>query len=285
MNTKPLRVPLLLSLWLVTSLACSLTSPATSTPAPVITETPSLTAFPTDTPIPPPTETPPPPATDTPEPLSERVTLTSVHFEESGQAPNYTITSETPNLTGVDDPRVQAFNLTAEGIVKGAVNEFTASLKYQPAVPITSGSFIEVGYEVMARLGSLLSLRFNVMGYGDGAAHPYHYAQTLNWDLEKGVEIQLFQLFKPDASYLQVISDYCKAELSKRDIAFDAFQTGADPTKENYRNWNITPDGLVITFDEYQVAAYAAGAQTVVIPYSALSDILDPQGPLAQIVQ
>ena len=58
------------------------------------------------------------------------------------------------------------------------------------------------------------------------------------------------------------------------------FSDGAKPTPENYAVWNISAEGLVITFNEYQVAAYAAGPQEVVIPFAALKDILDPQGPL-----
>ncbi len=273
MRIKRLRLPFFLSLWLVTSLACSLVTPGTATPAPV----------PTDTAMPPPTQITAAPETATPEPLSRRATLGSVHFEESGLAPNYTITSETPNLTGVDDPRAAAFNATAEDIVQNDINEFKASLKYQPAVPITSGSFIDVSYEVVSPPGDVLSIIFRTLGYGDGAAHPFHNSQTLTYDLESGTQISLEQIFMPGTDYLQALSDYCKAELSGRDITFEAFSSGADPTPENYRNWNLTPGGLMITFDEYQVAPYAAGAQTVVIPYAVLNSILDPQGPVSKI--
>jgi hypothetical protein len=218
-------------------------------------------------------------------PLIQQVKLTSMHFEESGQSPNYTITSETPALEGSDDPRVQAFNSLAEGVVSHAVNEFKASLKYVPSTSITSGSFIDVAYKLVSPPGNLLSLKFAIMGYSDGAAHPYHYSQTLTFDLEQGQEVELADLFIPNSDYLQVIADYCKAELATRDIAFEAFSTGADPTEENYRNWNITAAGFQITFDEYQVAAYAAGPQIVAIPYSQLSSIIDPQGPAAQFIQ
>jgi hypothetical protein len=36
---------------------------------------------------------------------------------------------------------------------------------------------------------------------------------------------------------------------------------------------------LAITFDEYQVAPYAAGPQTVVVPFSELTNLLNPEGP------
>ena len=35
-------------------------------------------------------------------------------------------------------------------------------------------------------------------------------------------------------------------------------------------------------FDPYQVAAWADGAQFVLIPYAELADLLDPAGPLGK---
>ena len=90
----------------------------------------------------------------------------------------------------------------------------------------------------------------------------------------------LNQLFLPNSNYLQVIADYCKAELRKREIGFDDQQQGADPVPENYAIWNLSTDGLVITFNEDQVAAYAAGSQMVTIPYAALKAVIDSQGPI-----
>jgi hypothetical protein len=58
------------------------------------------------------------------------------------------------------------------------------------------------------------------------------------------------------------------------------FSDGARPTPENYAVWNVSAEGVVITFNEAQVAAYAAGPQEVVIPFATLKDIFDPQGPL-----
>ena len=93
--------------------------------------------------------------------------------------------------------------------------------------------------------------------------------------------LRLGQLFLPGSNYLESIANYCIGQLSSRNIGFDSFSTGAQPLQENYGNWNITADGLLITFDEYQVAAYAAGPQEVNVPYAEVQSIIDPHGPLA----
>src|SRR6266498_1147632 len=59
-------------------------------------------------PRPSPTPTPPTP-TATPILLSQQLTLVSQASNETNQTPPFTITSETPQLAGSDDPRVTAF--------------------------------------------------------------------------------------------------------------------------------------------------------------------------------
>src|SRR5678815_1252965 len=61
------------------------------------------------TPRPIPTTAPPTP-TATPGLLSQQVTLISQPFKETNQTPPFTITSQIPQLTGSDDPRLTAFN-------------------------------------------------------------------------------------------------------------------------------------------------------------------------------
>lgn len=220
-------------------------------------------------------------------PLYERVTLTTESASESSEGPNYTLTTETPSLVGVDDGRVVEFNVIMQLAVKEMADGFKVSMKDQPVTPIMAGSSFDVKYELLSPPGYIYSIKFNVMGYTDGAAHPYHFSRTVTFNLETGQEITLDELFLPGSNYLQIFSDVSKAELSTRDIGFtdEIFSSGADPTPENYKNWNITADGLLITFDEYQVAPYAAGAQTVTVPYSALKDVIDPQGPLSKYIQ
>jgi hypothetical protein len=58
------------------------------------------------------------------------------------------------------------------------------------------------------------------------------------------------------------------------------WKEGAEPRAENYQVWNITPQGLLVTFDEYQVASYAQGPQSVILPYQTLRPLLRADGPV-----
>ena len=55
-------------------------------------------------------------------------------------------------------------------------------------------------------------------------------------------------------------------------------------TIQNYRNWNITSDCLLIPFDPYRVPAYAAGTQLVTILYAEGKSSLDPRSPLVSLL-
>lgn len=217
----------------------------------------------------------------TAEPLYRQVSLTSLRAEQHGQPFAYTITTQTPTLTGSDDPRLRVFNEEMAGIVQQAQAEFKQNLQVMPPTPDSAASSFEVRYAVLSPPGAILSIKFDLGGYVTGAAHPYQTSRTVNFDLERGRDLALADLFLPGVDYLDTMSRYCVAQLEKRDIAFDASSPGAAPTLENYRNWNITADGLAITFDEYQVAAYAAGPQIVVIPYTALQNVIEDPGPLS----
>ena len=93
-------------------------------------------------------------------------------------------------------------------------------------------------------------------------------------------------LFNPKSNYLSVISAYCikdlKDQSKKNDMLMeDQIKEGAAPRADNYSAWTITRKGLWITFDPYQVAAYAAGPQHILVPYSVLKDIIKADGPIA----
>ena len=226
------------------------------------------------------------PLTNTPVALiSQQVTLLPQAANETNQTPPFTITSQTPQLAGSDDPRVMAFNQRLNELVTKEVDIWRQSFLQNTAPTVNNGSTLDVIYTLLSQIGDLWSFKFDFSFYADGAAHPGLNSRTLNYDLGQGKELTLADLFLPNANYLEEISKYCIAELSKQPFFDGPFSEGAQPTLENYRNWNITPDGLMITFDEYQVAPYAAGPQKVIVPYNELQPVINPQGPLGKLTQ
>ncbi len=279
----------LLIVLLTFTLACSLVGTPTPQPPADLPASATVPAaneiIPTFTPIP--TLTPSAPTNPPPTPiLSQILSMQSTPFSETGNAPAYTITAQIPFLQGSDDARVTAFNSLLNQTVQDQINQFRSdTLAFAPNPPIAAGSSFDMQYSVIGQRGDVWSIKFDISFYVDGAAHPAHYSVTLNYNLQSGNMIYLDQLFFPGSPYLQVVSDLCKAQLAARDIGFDLFSAGADPLPENYQRWNISDAGLTITFDEYQVAPYAAGPQIVVIPFAELQGSINPQSAAGLFIQ
>jgi len=244
----------------------------------------SITYLPTPTfpPFPQPTPAPKATALSSTAPASPGMIISKQLVEDGKNL--YTLKLNYPSLEGASDQRFQLFNQEILKLVERIRQDFKTNVQAYNATPDPNfaPSFLTSDYVIENGSSGLLSVRFNVSSYMTGAAHPNQNAATLNLDIANSKVLALKDLFKPGADYLTPISNYCLQDLKKQ--ARLEWDTGAAPKDENYQNWNITPSGLLISFDPYQVASYALGPQAVTIPYSALKDILNSSGPLAVFV-
>ncbi len=248
--------------------------------------TASFTAdFPTAT-LPAPTETATlPPPLETPTPVNPPTFLISSQaYNETGSNSEYTITAQIPAILNNNDPRALSFNEQMQALVQNEIAGFKKTVAETPHDPAMAASFLEAKYGLLFQNDHIVSIKLEFSGF-TGGAHPYGYSLPVNYDFNQSRSLSLDELFLPNSSYLELIASYCIAELSKQPFFDGPFQQGAQPTAENYRKWNIANTGLVITFDEYKVAPYAAGPQVMVVPYSGLQAVIDPAGPLASLAK
>ncbi|KKT91358.1 MAG: hypothetical protein UW92_C0013G0007 [Candidatus Jorgensenbacteria bacterium GW2011_GWA2_45_13] len=138
-------------------------------------------------------------------------------------------------------------------------------------------------YETELLTSELISIRFEPTTYTAGAAHPYSFTHAFNYDLRTGSIIRSPEgFFTPNSGYLDTISSYSINNLleqfnNERDAIEPMIRGGATPNSENYQNLLFTKSGLLIVFDPYQVAPYAAGISEVTIPYETIAGIMDPE--------
>lgn len=144
------------------------------------------------------------------------------------------------------------------------------------AADYSGKSGLNITYSIPYQQNKALSVRFNVSIFHRGAAHPLNTVAVLNFIDNRQVE--LAELFVPDADYLKSISELCSKEITAKNIS-DAkwISEGTKPVAENYHVWTFTPQGLAIIFDSYQVAAYVYGEQTVAIPLSTIKTLVKPE--------
>jgi Protein of unknown function (DUF3298)/Deacetylase PdaC len=209
--------------------------------------------------------------------------------ESENKKLRYEIDTAMPQLAGAGDARVEKFNQAVTKLVAPRTGEFKKvadeTAREEAAAKQTAKSSqppnsLSVSYEVTAAGKDFISVLFSFYEYL-GGAHPNTTTESFNYDLNRNAPLNLADLFTPNSNYLKVISDYAIKELKKLDTV-SGVENGAGPKIENFHSWNITPIGLKITFDSYQVGPYAAGAHEVIVPYSVLKPIIRQDGLLAQ---
>jgi uncharacterized protein DUF3298/peptidoglycan-N-acetylmuramic acid deacetylase PdaC-like protein len=214
-------------------------------------------------------------------------------IRENNKEAKYSVDAEYPQIEG--DARFAKFNAAARAMITKDVAAFktgeTASEEDEMDLPEETGtSSLDIGYQIRLATDDLVSIEFTQGQYSRGAAHGNSITAVLNFDVKNGKKLALADLFNANSKYLSVISDYCIKDLkeqSKRDkesmLEDEQIQDGAAARADNYQAWTITRKGLLIVFDPYQVAAYAAGPQQVMVPYSALKPIVKTDGPIASL--
>ncbi len=175
------------------------------------------------------------------------------------------------------DKRIASFEIEAEDSMNADIDlpkDIKSSVIGSPSIEEKNARYV--------------SLFMGMEWYNRGAAHPSHTIDTYIYDYQNKKLVTVSDLFKQGSNYLTVLSKLSKEDLiaqSKQgDMGYvydEAMVTdGTAPRADNFSKILPIKDGLVIYFDEYQVAAYAAGPQQVTIPYGKLKDIISPDGVL-----
>lgn len=189
----------------------------------------------------------------------------------------------TGNVTAMN-----SFNQYISNIVDAASDTFKVWMKGWDNSAGDMGSYYEVGDSVFYKSNQFISIQFYEHSYFSGAAHPNNSSFTVNFDLENIKEITLNDLLT--SGWVNKISDICIAAIKEQKSVppgteDDWIKSGAGPEEGNFSVFNITKEGLVITFITYQVGSYAEGPTEVLIPYKSISDMIKKDGILNTIIK
>jgi uncharacterized protein DUF3298 len=137
---------------------------------------------------------------------------------------------------------------------------------------ITEG--LELNFDMYFSDDRLISFRLTHSVMAAGQMHPIDYYETINYDLRKGRPLRANGIFK--RGYLKALSDYSRKSLSETyEIPNeDWFMEGTAPRVRNFPNWIIVPDGILISFEDYQVSSHSFGQPELIVPYSDLRGVM-----------
>lgn len=177
-------------------------------------------------------------------------------------------------------------------LIDTAVNEFLAETTTRFFNYFTAGALeystppwiLNVAYETYELTPAettefspaVLTIAFSVYEYS-GGANGMGYYETLSFDTTNGVPLEFEDVFVEGS--LPQLSTLVQGKLATQlgdmsDPEFIALGTGE--IADNYRSFALTNEAVIFFFDEYQVAAGAAGPQTLSIPIAEIQDLLQP---------
>ncbi len=147
--------------------------------------------------------------------------------------------------------------------------------KYLSNLPEVEDKFVaNVDFEVKKNSDNILSIKVRYYKYS-GGAHGYYEDTSYNIDMRNGKILTLSDLFKENLDYKKVIDDEIRRQIEKI-VKNDKEYKGVyqfNGIKSNNKFY-IQDDNLVIYFDLYEIAPYAAGQPEFLINVSTISHIL-----------
>jgi Protein of unknown function (DUF3298) len=182
--------------------------------------------------------------------------------------------AEYPRAKATGDLKLKRFNRWIRTKILGYVARF----KHVARINNRHGHWIEMGldlsYEVFYSDDELISMRLTHGVMEAGQMHPINYYETINYDLQRGRQLRIRDVFR--RGYLKVFSSYSRKWLGETyEIPNDEwFERGTAPNAHNFSDWNLVPDGVLISFEDYQVSSHSFGQPELVVPYSELQRVI-----------
>ena len=177
-------------------------------------------------------------------------------------------------------------NSLFDKVIADFVNErtiaFKAGIEGEPLMVPDVNYEMNIDYDYF-RTDKTLSIKFYYYDY-TGGAHPNWSVYTYNFDLEKNIDLKLADIFRTN-DYLSTLSSLATTDLRQKLITPDLPQDsktflegmikdGAGPLDSNFKNFVFTKDGLLIYYNDYQIAPHSYGEQQTLILWATIDNIL-----------
>lgn len=127
-----------------------------------------------------------------------------------------------------------------------------------------------VDFTVTYNQNCALSMYFDQYEYA-GGAHGLTLRYSDTWDLTRSRRMELADFFPNSSNYKEYILRYIYLQIEKQTVQGDAmyFDDYKKLAEENFKanSFYLTKEGLVIYYQQYDIAPYAAGLPAFTIPF------------------
>jgi hypothetical protein len=198
------------------------------------------------------------------------------------EAPAYEVEIEVPafvasdltELNQIEQGWAQECVQSFRRLTLSEIKPFLPLIDWTPPAGYLSGTFAVTHFDESA-----ISLRYAMSEYHYGAAHGHAWFRTITALRSPLVVFHFEDLFDDSSDFVQRIASFATDNLLRTHESLDVewVRKGAGPEIGNFRHFNISEEGVVITFPPYHVAAWADGPQQVTIPWHLIRDIMNPR--------
>lgn len=170
------------------------------------------------------------------------------------------------------DKSYKSYQELANGFVKGFDDYLTFNEDH------VQTWFMDVNVSVIFQKDGFLALKFVQVDYM-GGAHPNSSFTFMNYDDKVKAVLTLDSVLKPNTySKLQAVAEgiFRKNEgLTPHQSLADVYFFDKDKFHLN-SNFTLTSTGIEFLYNPYEIKPYAAGTTRLVIPYTAIKELIKP---------
>lgn len=166
-------------------------------------------------------------------------------------------------------------NQAIESFIQGQIKDFKQNMKEYPLSPLQFYT-LDISYQTYT-YKNYITYVFEIF-LDTGGAHPNTYIHTISYNKKTDQIVTINTLIKEQPNILETLSKESRAKLMTSDKFKEAniedikdmIIEGTNAVEKNFRNFAFSKDGLILFFENYQVAPYVYGSFEVTIPYSTL---------------
>ncbi|MGI6577979.1 MAG: DUF3298 and DUF4163 domain-containing protein [Eubacteriales bacterium] len=126
-------------------------------------------------------------------------------------------------------------------------------------------------FEVTYIMACIISLYFDRYVY-TGGAHGITARTSQTWNLQRGTEVTLERLFRCNIDMKGYLMERIERQIRENpDIYFDDYRQLIEKYFRE-ENFYCEPRGIVIYYQLYEIAPYASGIRTFLIPYDCFAN-------------
>jgi|GEM_PF-1789126 len=179
----------------------------------------------------------------------------------------------------------EKINAPINSFIQKLVGDFKKDAAPPDANSAVGPNTFDITFSIVPYNDDIVTFKYLVSAY-TGGAHPNSYTATQTFNLKDGTFHTADTVFGSEEAVKQISTmsiDMLQTQLKNilqettiDDASLEWIKTGAGPDLVNFQSFVPMKDNLVLIFNAYQVAPYAAGEQEVKLPMEKLKAVLGP---------